>query len=200
MELPKKPNVPEQRKKPLWKTAKFWIVFVIVLILLSAFSSEEPEIEVRTILETEAVGCEAKRIDDDTIDKGEERTETECEDGEKTIKYEIEVKGGKEISRQRISEEITKQPIDEIVRVGTKEFTSEPAAATNYYTQNSASPASTANSSSSTSSSTQTSQAAGTVHPGAYCSPEGATGYTKNGVPMACTKYSNEKQARWRQQ
>jgi outer membrane biosynthesis protein TonB len=40
--------------------------------------------------------------------------------------------------------------------------------------------------------------AAGAVHPGAFCSPEGATGHTSKGTLMRCTRKAGEKQARWR--
>lgn len=36
------------------------------------------------------------------------------------------------------------------------------------------------------------------VHPGAFCSPEGAIGYTSAGTRMRCTLKAGEKQPRWR--
>ncbi|MEV7617755.1 hypothetical protein [Streptomyces sp. NPDC089799] len=39
---------------------------------------------------------------------------------------------------------------------------------------------------------------AGTVTPGAYCSTQGATGRTKAGTLMRCTKKAGEARARWR--
>ncbi|GAA0580878.1 hypothetical protein GCM10010172_77220 [Paractinoplanes ferrugineus] len=39
---------------------------------------------------------------------------------------------------------------------------------------------------------------AGTVHPGAFCSPEGARGVTSKGTAMRCTFKSGDKQPRWR--
>ncbi|MER7273555.1 hypothetical protein ABT369_03785 [Dactylosporangium sp. NPDC000244] len=38
----------------------------------------------------------------------------------------------------------------------------------------------------------------GNVHPGAFCSPEGAIGYTSAGTRMRCTLKAGEKQPRWR--
>ncbi|MGI5225424.1 serine/threonine-protein kinase [Actinoallomurus sp. CA-142502] len=38
-----------------------------------------------------------------------------------------------------------------------------------------------------------------TVTPGAFCSPEGATGVTSAGTPMECVRKEGEDQARWRQ-
>jgi hypothetical protein len=36
------------------------------------------------------------------------------------------------------------------------------------------------------------------VHPGAFCSPEGATGRTSKGTAMRCTRKAGEDRARWR--
>lgn len=36
------------------------------------------------------------------------------------------------------------------------------------------------------------------VHPGAFCSPEGALGRTVDGVAMSCQLKAGERQARWR--
>jgi outer membrane biosynthesis protein TonB len=36
------------------------------------------------------------------------------------------------------------------------------------------------------------------VHPGAFCAPEGAIGYTSKGTRMRCTRKAGEDRARWR--
>lgn len=38
----------------------------------------------------------------------------------------------------------------------------------------------------------------GVVHPGAFCSPEGATGVTSKGTPMICKTTATDSRARWR--
>lgn len=40
--------------------------------------------------------------------------------------------------------------------------------------------------------------AAGAVHPGAFCAPEGALGHTTTGTLMRCTRKAGEDRARWR--
>jgi PASTA domain/Protein of unknown function (DUF2510) len=40
--------------------------------------------------------------------------------------------------------------------------------------------------------------APGTVHPGAFCSPKGATGVTTRGTPMICKTTPQDARARWR--
>jgi hypothetical protein len=39
---------------------------------------------------------------------------------------------------------------------------------------------------------------AGVVHPGAFCSPEGATGHTAKGTPMTCRTSATDSRDRWR--
>jgi hypothetical protein len=45
---------------------------------------------------------------------------------------------------------------------------------------------------------TRTTPPARAVHPGAYCTPEGATGHTTAGTLMRCTRKAGETRARWR--
>lgn len=40
--------------------------------------------------------------------------------------------------------------------------------------------------------------ARGSVHPGAFCSPEGATGHTSAGTLMVCSKTATDHRLRWR--
>ncbi len=47
-------------------------------------------------------------------------------------------------------------------------------------------------------SSSSTSESAQVVHPGAFCSPEGAHGVTSHGTPMTCKTTSSDTRARWR--
>src|SRR4051794_28785495 len=39
----------------------------------------------------------------------------------------------------------------------------------------------------------------GQVTPGAFCSPQGATGHTSTGLAMTCTTTASDSRARWRQ-
>lgn len=54
------------------------------------------------------------------LKKGETKVIQKGENGEKTVKYKVTYNNGKEVSREKISEKITKEPVKEITEVGTK--------------------------------------------------------------------------------
>lgn len=57
---------------------------------------------------------------DSSLPKGETKITQTGVDGEKTLKYEIQIKDGVEVSRKLISETVTVQPVTEIKNIGTK--------------------------------------------------------------------------------
>lgn len=63
--------------------------------------------------------------DDPNLEIGKVLIQTEGESGEKRITYKIIYHDGEENSREIISEEVIKEPVDEILLVGTKEGTPE---------------------------------------------------------------------------
>ena len=71
--------------------------------------------------ETVEIDFETKKEDDSSLEKGTEKVKTEGVKGEKTVESRIKLVDGKEESREVIKEEITKEPVDEIILVGTKE-------------------------------------------------------------------------------
>ena len=85
------------------------------------------EIE-KEFTETEAVPFETVKEEDATLDKGVEKEKTVGEAGEKTITYKAKFKDGKEVAntRTKVKEEVTKQPVNKVVLVGTKEKTIVP--------------------------------------------------------------------------
>lgn len=119
--------------KTLLKKPLFWIVGVGVSLVTMLFPLvlvgediqeqviETPQslIQVGIITDTEVINFEEERIEDPNLTKGKEEIEHEGENGEKTITYEIRTKEGTEISRKKTKEEVTKEPIKRIVRVGT---------------------------------------------------------------------------------
>ena len=70
--------------------------------------------------ETEEIPFETERKDDSSLTKGEEKTETEGVNGERTVTIRVKLVDGKEESRETVSEEITKEPVNEVILVGTK--------------------------------------------------------------------------------
>jgi uncharacterized protein YabE (DUF348 family) len=71
--------------------------------------------------ETEEIPFETVREDDSSLEKGKEKTKTEGVKGEKTITYRVKKVDGKEESRETLDEKVTREPVSEVIRVGTKQ-------------------------------------------------------------------------------
>ncbi len=69
----------------------------------------------KTITKTTSVSYTSTTIQDSSLDEGKSKVITEGVNGTKTITYRVTFKDGK-----KISEEITKQPINEVRAIGTK--------------------------------------------------------------------------------
>ena len=76
------------------------------------------------ITETEEIPFETERVDDGNLAKGTEEKETEGVKGEKTTTYKVTYVDSEEEEREVLKEEVTKEPVKEVIRVGTYE---EPA-------------------------------------------------------------------------
>jgi len=78
--------------------------------------------------ETRPIPFETVKQDDATLDKGVEKEKTAGVEGVKTITYKAKFKDNKEIAntRTKVKEEVTKQPVNKVVLVGTKEKTIAP--------------------------------------------------------------------------
>lgn len=77
-------------------------------------------VTVETVEETEEISFETERITDDTVYVGENVVETEGVNGEKTVYYTEKYIDGVLIERTVDREEITVEPVNEVIRVGTK--------------------------------------------------------------------------------
>ncbi len=85
---------------------------------IGQFMRQETEQE---IMETKEIPFDKKEEQDENKYKGETETRQEGIAGEKVVKYKVIFnKDGNEIFREKISEEIVKEPIDEIIVIGTK--------------------------------------------------------------------------------
>lgn len=74
----------------------------------------------RTETETQTIPFETQTVDDNTIEYGQTVVRTAGVNGEKTLKYEVIYENDKVVSKELKSEEITTQPITEIIARGTK--------------------------------------------------------------------------------
>ncbi len=85
-------------------------------------TEQEKAVTERTVTETrkETIPFETKTVNDDTIEYGKTIVKTEGINGEKTYTYNVTYMGEKEISREFVKEEITKQPVAKVIANGTK--------------------------------------------------------------------------------
>ena len=74
-----------------------------------------------TVVETEEIGYETSYEDDSSLPKGEEQVTTEGENGVKEVSYKVTYVDGVEESKEVESETVTKEPVNKVVIVGTKE-------------------------------------------------------------------------------
>ncbi|RXZ51646.1 G5 domain-containing protein [Agromyces binzhouensis] len=70
--------------------------------------------------ETEAIPFGSSSVDDSNLDVGLTELRTPGADGERTVTYEVVIVDGVQISRTKLRETVTKQPVDEVTAVGTK--------------------------------------------------------------------------------
>jgi len=76
---------------------------------------EEREEVVETVLEREVV-----RRNDSSLDRGQTRVEQEGRDGLRRDTYVVTLVDGEETERERIDREIVTEPVDRILRIGTR--------------------------------------------------------------------------------
>ena len=74
---------------------------------------------------TESIDYETEKKYSDSMDEGSSQVEQKGEKGEKEVVYTVKYVDGKEISREKKSEKITKQPVKEIITYGTKEVAAQ---------------------------------------------------------------------------
>ncbi|WP_349828198.1 G5 domain-containing protein [Brevibacterium litoralis] len=82
---------------------------------------EVTTVEDSTVTEEESIAHDSTEKETDDLYVGESEVDTEGEDGTKEITYEIRTVGGEEVSREKVSEQVVTEPVDEVVLVGTKE-------------------------------------------------------------------------------
>ena len=76
-------------------------------------------VEYKEETKKESVDYESKEEYSDSMNEGESEVTRKGEKGEKEVTYKVKYVDGKEESREKKSEKVTKQPVDEIVTYGT---------------------------------------------------------------------------------
>lgn len=77
-------------------------------------------VEIKTVTETETISYDTETISDSDLEVGETRTETTGVDGEKSVTYEVTYVNGEAQSKTEVSSTVTKEPVTEVIYVGTK--------------------------------------------------------------------------------
>jgi resuscitation-promoting factor RpfB len=95
----------------------------------SSSAPAAPVVETRRVTETVPVPFDERTVDDPTLPRGTRVLRTPGVAGEKTLTYEVTLTDGVETGRRLISESVTRQPVSQIVAVGTAR---EPTCDTNY--------------------------------------------------------------------
>jgi len=78
-------------------------------------------VEKTEVTEEETIEFETTTQDDDTLEKGKTKTETEGVDGTAVVTYEVVTENGEEVEKTEVDREVTKEPKDEVILRGTKE-------------------------------------------------------------------------------
>jgi hypothetical protein len=93
--------------------------------LLSSMADPKKEIKVTRVSlaqlqEFETLPYQTKKIDDNTLDLGKTKVSQAGKTGQKTLTYQVRREDGVEVSRILTSQEVSAQPVDEIIKIGTK--------------------------------------------------------------------------------
>jgi hypothetical protein len=83
-------------------------------------SSKQNQVTHKTITETELIPYDTVENNDSSLAKGVRTVTTEGIDGERTIRYNVTYTNGVETSRVQVSNNVTKNPVDKVIVVGTK--------------------------------------------------------------------------------
>jgi len=81
----------------------------------------DPAVTTKTETKTSVIAYKTVRQNDSTLEEGKTTVEQRGQNGEITITYTVTYTDGKETGRTETSRKINKQPVDEIILVGTKE-------------------------------------------------------------------------------
>lgn len=87
---------------------------------IPATSTPSPVKETKTITTTEVIPFTSSTIEDASLDQGIKQTSIQGVNGERTHYFEVTYINGTETSRKEVKNEITKTPVDEVVRTGTR--------------------------------------------------------------------------------
>lgn len=92
----------------------------------AAPTSRGPTVVTRTVTETEEIPFEETTVEDSSVPEGTREVRTEGTAGKRAITYEVTFTDGVETGKRRVGTEVTREPVDRVVVVGTKPAEPDP--------------------------------------------------------------------------
>ncbi|WFM79941.1 G5 domain-containing protein [Streptococcus pluranimalium] len=89
-------------------------------------TKQPPVVVVSEIKVEEPIKFTSRTVENPNLEKGKRNVVTPGKDGVKTVTYAVRTVDGKEIERNKVSEEITTPAIEEVIEIGTKEVKMTP--------------------------------------------------------------------------
>jgi hypothetical protein len=89
-------------------------------------AAPSPVVETKQVTETQEIPFSTRTVNDSSLAKGTQKVRTKGVRGAKTVTYEVTYTNGVETGRTLKSEEVTKQPVTQVVAVGTKTSKCDP--------------------------------------------------------------------------
>ncbi len=83
-------------------------------------TAQAPVVQKRTVVERKTISYATRRVEDDSIDKGETRVRTKGVAGVRTLTYEVTYTDGEQTGRRLVSSEVTRKPVTRVIAVGTR--------------------------------------------------------------------------------
>ena len=87
----------------------------------SATAAVSPTVVKRTVIEKQSIPYSTSRVNDSSLAKGTTRVRTKGVAGVKTLTYEVTFTNGVQTSKTLIRTETTRQPVTQVIAVGTKQ-------------------------------------------------------------------------------
>ncbi|MET7808682.1 G5 domain-containing protein [Micromonospora chersina] len=79
-----------------------------------------PVVETRTVTETQKIAYQTRTVNDSSLPKGTRKVTTRGAAGVKTLTYQVTLTDGVQTAKKLVRSQVTKAPITQVVRVGTK--------------------------------------------------------------------------------
>lgn len=86
----------------------------------TATTTATPVTQTKTVTETQEIPFTEKTVNDSSLTKGTRKVTTAGVPGVKTLTYQVTLMDGVETDKKLLTEVVTKAPVTQIVRIGTK--------------------------------------------------------------------------------